>query len=89
MPAATIPGMPIVDWLEQASLRTSPWAAEGERLQDTLRATVRVRGLLDELEAALVLRLRREHGLTWREVGGLLGVSAQTAHRRHARALRR
>lgn len=65
------------------------WSLECERLRDGLRQTVRLRTQLDDLERALVRRLRREYFLTWRELGEDLGVTGQTAHRRHASALRR
>jgi hypothetical protein len=38
---------------------------------------------LDELEAALVDRAR-EAGMPWRQIGNDLGISGQSAHRRHA-----
>jgi DNA-binding XRE family transcriptional regulator len=67
----------------------SAWKLERERLDELLRQTVRIRAQLDELELALVQRLRQEHALTWRELGEALGLSAQTAHRRYAGAVRR
>lgn len=66
-----------------------PWVLEQERLREVLVRTGRMRAALDELEVALVRRLRREFVLTWHELGQLLGVSAQTAHRRYADAVRR
>ena len=65
------------------------WSLERDRLRDGLRRTVLLRTQLDELERALVCRLRRKYFLTWRELGEDLGVTGQTAHRRHAGALRR
>ena len=67
----------------------SAWSLERDRLRDGLRRTVLLRTQLDGLERALVCRLRREYFLTWRELGEDLGVTGQTAHRRHAGALRR
>ncbi len=47
-----------------------------------LREIVRLRRLLDELEARYVC-LAREWGAPWRELGVDLGLSGQAAHRRH------
>ena len=46
-----------------------------------LRAVAAARRDLRTLEATLVIRLR-ESGITWREIGELLGVRAQSAQRR-------
>jgi len=48
-----------------------------------LRELARMRPVLDRLEAALVDRARCD-GSSWSEVATDLGVTKQTAHRRHA-----
>jgi hypothetical protein len=48
-----------------------------------LRALTALRPSLDSLEATLVERARREV-VSWEEIGADLGVTKQTAHRRHA-----
>jgi hypothetical protein len=73
----------------QAGGEHSTWRRECDNGREALRRTVRIRAELDDLERALVRRLRREYALTWHELGDDLGVTGQTAHRRHARALRR
>jgi hypothetical protein len=50
-----------------------------------LRETARCARTLDDLERRLVLLARGERA-SWREIGSDLGVSAATAHRRHAGA---
>jgi DNA-directed RNA polymerase specialized sigma24 family protein len=63
-----------------------------DRHERALRAVVRLRPVLDDLEARLVFECRRD-GLTWAEIGEILGVRRETAMRRHPhatwRALRR
>jgi hypothetical protein len=49
----------------------------------SLRQVRAARAALDELEAALVDRAR-EAGMPWTQIGNDLGISGQSAHRRHA-----
>lgn len=78
-----------LEWLFGRDEEPPPWLLEQERLRGLLEQTLRMRAALDELELVLVRRLRREFVLTWHELGEVLGVSAQTAHRRYAGAVRR
>ena len=53
-----------------------------EAIEQGLEAIAAARGALDSLERTLVARAR-EHGATWSELGGPLGLSKQGARRRH------
>ena len=53
-----------------------------EAIERGLEAIVAARGALDSLERTLVVRAR-EHGATWSELCGPLGLSKQGARRRH------
>lgn len=55
---------------------SSPDPGEG------LRAVAALSRLLDELEALHVVNARRA-GWSWREIADKLGVTKQTAHRKH------
>jgi hypothetical protein len=57
------------------------WGLSSARL--ALRELARLRPAFDRLEAALVDHARRA-GSSWAEVATDLGVTKQTAHRRHA-----
>ncbi len=47
-----------------------------------LRELVELRGSLDRIESLLVARARA-NGASWAEIGSLLGITRQSAHRRH------
>ena len=47
-----------------------------------LRAVTELRRSLDALERRLVVEARHNQ-VTWQEIGADLGISKQTAHRRH------
>ncbi len=50
-----------------------------------LRAVRALRRLVDQLEASQVARAR-DQGWSWQEIGDVLGVSRQAAHKKHRRA---
>ena len=52
-----------------------------------LRAVARLRKLTEQLEAAQVEAARRA-GWSWQEIAGHLGVTKQSVHRKHHRAMR-
>ncbi len=62
------------------NVQTAPPAPER-----VLRDIVQLRASLDRIEALLVERARA-NGSSWAEIGGLLGVTRQSAHRRHRTA---
>ena len=51
-----------------------------------LETLTETRGTLDRVERLLVQEARRSCS-TWAEIGAVLGVSRQAAHRRHRRAV--
>lgn len=59
-------------------------AVEAPDPVDGLRAVVVLRRLADRLEAAHVEAARRA-GLTWEQIGDLLGVSRQAVHKKHGK----
>jgi hypothetical protein len=59
------------------SVETAPPAPER-----ALRELVELRASLDRIEALLVARARA-NGASWAEIGGQLGITRQSAHRRH------
>lgn len=50
-----------------------------------LRAVAALRGQLDQLEARQVDNAR-QHGWSWQDIAGALGVSRQAVHKKHAPA---
>jgi hypothetical protein len=50
-----------------------------------LRAVAALRGLLENLEA-LQVENARDHGWSWEQIAGALGVSKQAVHKKHASA---
>jgi hypothetical protein len=55
----------------------------GHSARSILGVVVQVLDQTDRLEVLAVRRARAE-GMTWRQIGDLLGVSAQAAHKRFA-----
>ncbi|MDQ2814248.1 MAG: hypothetical protein M3Z75_20860 [Actinomycetota bacterium] len=58
-------------------------AADSSDPRTGLRAVASLRGLLEQLEA-LQVDHARQLGWSWQEIAGLLGVSRQAAHKKHA-----
>jgi hypothetical protein len=52
-----------------------------------LRAVSALTRLLGQLETAYVVRLRSS-GASWQEIGELIGISRQAAHKKYARSVR-
>jgi hypothetical protein len=52
-----------------------------------LRAVAALRRLVEQLEE-LQVRNARDHGWSWAEIAGAIGVSKQAVHRKHAWRLR-
>ena len=48
-----------------------------------LRAVAALRGLLENLES-LQVENARDHGWSWEQIAGALGVSKQAVHKKHA-----
>ena len=48
-----------------------------------LRSVAALRGLLENLEA-LQVENARDHGWSWEQIAGALGVSKQAVHKKHA-----
>lgn len=72
-------------------MTTAPDLAEQASSQDPavgLRAVAVLRRLADQLEA-LQVRSARAQGWSWEAIGGLLGVSKQAVHKKHAGGARR
>ena len=61
-------------WWSVAAAAPTPERALGD--------LVELRASLDRIEALLVARARA-NGATWAEIGGQLGITRQSAHRRH------
>jgi hypothetical protein len=59
---------------------------DGDDPATRLRAVSALRSELDSLEAQLAAQALRA-GMSWREIGGALGVTKQAAHRRHSRSV--
>ena len=59
-------------------------AADSPDPHTGLRAVAALRRLLEQLEA-LQVDNARAHGWSWREIAGILGVSRQAVHKKHAR----
>jgi hypothetical protein len=53
-----------------------------------LRAVASLRALLEAVEELQVQRAR-EHGWSWQQIAGPLGVSKQAAHQKHGKRERR
>jgi len=52
-----------------------------------LRAVASLRALVDSVEQ-LQVENAREHGWTWQDIAGVLGVSKQAVHQKYARGRR-
>jgi hypothetical protein len=59
---------------------------DGDDPATRLQALSALRSELDSLEATLAAQAQRA-GLSWREIGGALGVTKQAAHRRHSHSV--
>ena len=71
--------------MEQASTQPLAWwnvETTTPTPERALRELVELRTVLNGIEALLVARAR-DNGASWAEVGDLLGITKQSAHRRH------
>jgi hypothetical protein len=59
---------------------------DGDDPATRLQALSALRSELDSLEATLAAQAQRA-GMSWREIGGALGVTKQAAHRRHSHSV--
>jgi hypothetical protein len=64
-----------------------PRTAESAPERQALRELVALRAALDRIEALLVAHARADH-VSWTEIGRELGITKQSAHRRHAASTR-
>jgi hypothetical protein len=76
------------DWsIDPDGRHVGDWSIDPDRCLSparlALRELTRLRPALDRLEAALVDQARRD-GCSWTDVASDLGVTKQSAHRRHA-----
>jgi len=84
VPAGHLRGVAVRDSLAPVPTRRPESDEDAPASRLALRALAELRPALDRLEVALVDRARLEQ-VSWALIASDLGVTKQTAHRRHAR----